>query len=67
VAFHPSAPYLATGHRDSGAQLWKLSPDFRAATCVSKFYHGSVCSIAFHPSGRCLVTGSEDCTIKIWR
>jgi WD40 repeat protein len=67
VAFHPSAPYLATGHRDSGAQLWKLSPDFREATCVAKFYHGSVCSVAFHPSGRCLVTGSEDCTTKIWR
>ena len=51
VAFHPSAPYLATGSYDI-AKLWLLNADCSAATCVSTLqgHSGSVYSVAFHPS-----------------
>ena len=35
VAFHPSAPYLATGSDDGTASFWLLNADCSAATCVS--------------------------------
>ena len=35
VAFHPTAPLLATGSRDKTVRLWKLPSDNSCATCVS--------------------------------
>ena len=69
VAFHPSAPYLATGSGDKTAKLWLLNADCSAATCVSTLQgHSSfVFSVAFHPSAPYLATGSSDTTAKLWR
>ena len=68
VAFHPSAPYLATGSSDSTAKLWLLNADCSAATCVSTLqgHSGLVYSVAFHPSAPYLATGSGDKTAKLW-
>jgi predicted NACHT family NTPase len=68
VAFHPSAPYLATGSNDQTAKLWLLNADCSAATCVStlKGHSSYVTSVAFHPSAPYLATGSYDQTAKVW-
>ena len=69
AAFHPSAPYLATGSYDNTAKLWLLNSDCNAATCVSTLqgHDRGVTSVAFHASAPYLATGSEDNTAKIWR
>jgi WD40 repeat protein len=69
VAFHASAPYLATGSFDNTAKLWLLNADCSAATCVSTLqgHSGGVNSVAFHPSAPYLATGSFDKTAKLWR
>ena len=69
VAFHASAPYLATGSTDKTAKLWLLNADCSAATCVSTLrgHSGGVYSVAFHPSAPYLATGSGDMTTKLWR
>ena len=69
VAFHPSAPYLATGSLDSTAKLWLLNAGCSAATCVSTLqgHSGGVNSVAFHPSAPYLATGSDDRTAKLWQ
>ena len=69
VAFHPSAPYIATGSTDKTAKLWLLNADCSAATCVSTLRGHSDCveSVAFHPSAPYLATGSHDNTAKLWR
>jgi len=68
VAFHPSAPYLATGSLDNTAKLWLLNADCSAATCVSTLqgHRNIVTSVAFHPSAPYLATGSGDGTAKLW-
>ena len=67
VAFHPSAPYLATGSGDK-TKLWLLNADCSVATCVSTLQGHScrVHSVAFHPSAPYLATGSVDKTVKLW-
>ena len=69
VAYHPSAPYLATGSDDRTAKLWLLNADCSAATCVSTLLGHSDCvrSVAFHPSAPYLATGSWDMTAKVWQ
>jgi WD40 repeat protein len=69
VAFHPTAPLLATGSVDHTAKLWRFSPDGSTATCVATLEgHGdSVYSVAFHPTAPLLATGSSDNTAKLWR
>jgi WD40 repeat protein len=69
VAFHPTAPLLATGSQDNTAKLWRLSSDNSSATCVATLRgHSSwVRSVAFHPTAPLLATGSEDKTAKLWR
>jgi WD40 repeat protein len=69
VAFHPTAPFLATGSHDKTAKLWRLSPDGSAATCVATLVGHSfyVLSVAFHPTAPILATGSCDKTLKFWR
>ena len=68
VAFHPTAPLLATGSMDNTAKLWRLSSDNSSATCVATLegHNNWVHSVAFHPSGKLLATGSID-TTKLWR
>ena len=69
VAFHPSAPLLATGSSDKTAKLWRMSADGTAATCVATLAGHSdlVYSVAFHPSAPLLATGSWDNTAKLWQ
>ena len=69
VAFHASAPYLATGSHDNTAKLWLLNADCSAATCVSTLegHSNDVRSVAFHPSAPYLATGSDDMTVQLWR
>ena len=68
VAFHPTAPLLATGSHDRTAKLWLLSPDNSSATCVATLrgHTYSVESVAFHPTAPILATGSGDGTAKLW-
>ena len=68
VAFHPSAPYIATGSDDDTAKLWLLNADCSAATCVSTLQGHTriVSSVAFHLSAPYIVTGSHDKTAKLW-
>ena len=72
VAFHPTAPILATGSSDGTAKLWRLS-DNSALTCVATLdksnegHDGPVYSVAFHPTALILATGGDDSTAKLWR
>ncbi len=69
VAFHPTAPYFATGSADKTAKVWLLNTDCTAATSVCTLaghaYNG-VTSVAFHPTAPYLATGSSDGTAKVW-
>jgi WD40 repeat protein len=69
VAFHPTAPLLATGSEDCTAKLWLLSPDQSSATCVATLaaHDRFICSLAFHPTAPLLATCSQDKTAKFWR
>ena len=69
VAFHPTAPILATGSDDRTAKLWRLSPDNSSAISVETLQGHSnwVQSVAFHPTAPLLATGSADRTAKLWR
>jgi WD40 repeat protein len=69
VAFHPTAPLLATCSRDNTAKLWRLSSNNSSATCVATLteHSGPVCSVAFHPTAPLLATCSRDNTVKMWR
>ena len=52
VAFHPTAPLLATGSHDKTAKLWRLSSVNSSATCVATLegHSKNVKSVAFHPT-----------------
>jgi WD40 repeat protein len=66
VAFHPSAPYLATGSSDNTAKLWLLNADCSAATCVSTLEKNGP-SVAFHQFSGTLATGGADGTVKLYK
>jgi WD40 repeat protein len=69
VAFHPSAPLLATGSQDNTAKLWHFDPHSSLATCMATLdeHIGSVTSVAFHLTAPLLATSSWDQTAKLWR
>ncbi len=75
VAFHPTAPLLATGSLDWTVKLWRFSPDGSVSdiTCVATLdrsnggHKEAVTSIAFHTTMPLLATGSWDKTVKLWR
>ena len=68
VAFHHTAPLLATRSDDCTVRLWLLSSDNSSATCVATLEGHSdiVTSVAFHPTAPLLATGSDDCTVRLW-
>ena len=69
VAFHPTAPLLATASCDNTAKLWRMSSDGSSPTCVEILakHTSSVTCVAFSPSGALLATCSDDNTAKLWR
>jgi WD40 repeat protein len=69
VAFHPTAPILATCSSDKTAKLWRFSFDYSSATCLATLegHNQCVSSVAFHPNAPILATGSQDGTAKLWR
>jgi WD40 repeat protein len=69
VAFHPTAPILATGSWDKTAKLWRLSSDNSSATCVATLegHTDLVRFVVFHPTAPLLATGSSDKTAMLWR
>ena len=68
VAFHPTAPILATGSGDNTAKLWHISLDSSSVTCVATLsgHSCAVQSVAFHPTALIFATGSDDETAKLW-
>ena len=69
VAFHPTAPILATGSYDETVKLWRLNSDNSAATCVATLrgHYCNVLTVAFHPTAPILASGSENRFFKLWR
>ena len=68
IAFHPTAPLLATGSSDRTVRLWLLSSKNDSATCMATL-KGHICnvrSVAFHPTAPLLATGSSDRTVRLW-
>ncbi len=79
VAFHPTAPYLATGSSDGTAKVWLLNADCTAATIVctlkghkildteGRYWDSDVLAVAFHPTAPYIITGGSDGNAKLWR
>lgn len=77
AAFHPHAPLLAVGgdfgFSDSAKRtvvmMYRLSPDFAKAECVSKIYSEGepVVCMAFHPFSNYLATGTTYCGAQLWK
>jgi WD40 repeat protein len=69
VAFHPTAPLLATGSDDNTVRLWVLSPEtfYSTRVAILREHTGYVRSVAFHPTEPLMATGSEDKTVKLWK
>ncbi|NBO70313.1 WD40 repeat domain-containing protein, partial [bacterium] len=68
VAFHPTAPILATGSQDNEAKLWRLSDDNQLSDMLLTAKHDDqIRSVAFHPTEIILATGSYDGTAKLWQ
>ena len=64
VAFHSSAPLLATGSEDGIVKLWDTNSQKCLATLVG--HHRQVESVAFHPTADILMSGSSDNDVKLW-
>jgi WD40 repeat protein len=68
IAFHPTAPLLATSSADKTTKIWRFSPDGSLATCAVTLegHSCSIWSVAFHPLKPFMATGSKDKTTKLW-
>ena len=73
VAFHGTAPLLATVSSDTTVQLWHFSSNGSEATCVTTLDSSNnghsdwVWSVAFHSTLPLLASGSYDGITKLWR
>jgi WD40 repeat protein len=79
VAFHPRAPYMASGSIDKTIVIWQITYSaYEVITSINyssnplsyspsgSIINGSITSIAFSPLGNNIVAGSEDSKIYIW-
>jgi WD40 repeat protein len=68
VAFHSTAPLLATGSANGIVKIWKVSDDLSSATCVETLegHIVTVSSMLFHPTKPILATGSWDNTVRLY-
>ena len=64
VAFHLTAPLLATGSEDGTVKLWDTDSQQCVGTLVG--HTNIVRSVAFHPTAPVLISGSTDKTLKVW-
>ena len=64
VAFHPSAPILATGCQDNSILLWDIDSDKPVVTLLG--HTTPVTCLAFHPSAPLLVSGGRDGIMRFW-
>ena len=64
VAFHPSAPILATGCQDNSILLWDIDSDKPVVTLLG--HTAAVTCLAFHPSAPLLVSGGGDGKMMMW-
>jgi WD40 repeat protein len=64
VAFHPSAPILATGCQDNSILLWDIDSDKPVVTLLG--HTAAVECLAFHPSAPLLVSGGGDGKMMMW-
>lgn len=64
LAFHPSAPILASGSDDNGIILWEIDTYKPIATLLG--HTGAVTCLAFHPSEPLLVSGGADHKMMVW-
>jgi hypothetical protein len=64
IAFHPSAPILATGSDDNGIILWDIDTYKPIATLLG--HTAAVKCLAFHPSAPLLVSCGEDGKMRLW-
>jgi WD40 repeat protein len=69
VAFHPTAPILATCSNDTTIKLWKMSPDSSEPIYITtlKGHLSNVWSVAFHPILPILATSYDGYTVKLWQ
>jgi WD40 repeat protein len=68
IAWHPSAPVIATVGDDNAFKAWLFSSGMNGS-CISTHYSHteSVNSVKFNTDGSCIATGSDDKTAKLWR
>jgi WD40 repeat protein len=64
IAFHPSAPILATGCQDNSILLWDIDSDKSVVTLLG--HTAAVTCLAFHPSAPLLVSGGGDGKMMMW-
>jgi hypothetical protein len=69
LAFHSTAPILATGSDDKTAKLWRLTSNNSVAACCATLQGHSdrLRCVLFHPTADVLATGSDDKSVKLWR
>jgi WD40 repeat protein len=66
VAFHPTAPLIATISDDKTTKLWSFQPNGSRATCVDTLnsHRLALKSVSFNLTGTILATSSIDNTAK---
>ncbi len=64
LAFHPSAPLLATGATDETVRLWDLREGRQVA--LLQGHTGTIENLRFSADGRRLLSSSQDSTVHIW-
>jgi WD40 repeat protein len=67
VAFHPTAPILATGSRDHQTILYELPLNNQLLRLMTNRHDEQIRSVAFHPTEIILATGGDNGAAKLYR